>query len=146
MMNPNNLYEKDFYLWTEETAQFLKERIFDRVDIENLIEEVESMGRSEKNALKSNLRILLMHLLKWNHQSDKRSNSWKYTIVEHRLRILESLNTSPSLKKYLEEVLEECYLNACKLASTETGLPRNTFPQSCPLTTEQLLNEELFEI
>lgn len=79
------LYESDFNLWLEKMATCLKERQLDQLDYENLIEEIESMGRSEKDALESNLKVLLMHLLKWQYQPDKRSNSCQYSITEHIL-------------------------------------------------------------
>lgn len=77
-----NLYDQDFYLWIETTVKLLQENKFDQVDLLNLIEELECMGRSQKNALKSNLIIVLMHLLKYKYQPQKRSNSWLLTIFE----------------------------------------------------------------
>ncbi|WP_199248079.1 DUF29 domain-containing protein [[Phormidium] sp. ETS-05] len=127
-----NLYKSDFYLWVETTGQLLREGKFNMIDWENLIEEIDSMGRREKTALKSNLRVLLMHLLKYNYQPEKRSNSWKYTIFEHRKRITESLADSPSLKTYYQEVFAECYQDARQEASLETGLPLEVFPEESP--------------
>jgi len=92
-----SLYERDFYLWLQTTINLLKEGKFSEIDLENLLEELESMGRSDKNALKSNLRVLLMHLLKYKYQPEKRTNSWVYTIREHRKRIRDTFKTSPSL-------------------------------------------------
>jgi hypothetical protein len=138
----SNLYNEDFYLWIETTAKQLKNGNFAEIDLENLIEEIESMGRSEKRALKSNLLILLMHLLKYKYQPDKRSNSWLSTIFEHRRRLKEELTESPSLKKYFSEVFSECYQDARKLASLETGLSVDTFPVDCPFTTDEILNQD----
>lgn len=135
-----NLYDQDFNLWLEQTIRSLREGKLLEVDYDNLIEELESMGRSEKNALKSNLRILLMHLLKYKYQPEKRTNSWRYTITEHRQRIRDSLETSPSLKPFLDTVFEKCYQDASKLASDETGLSIETFPQACPFACEDVLN------
>lgn len=135
-----NLYDQDFNLWLEQTIQSLREGKLLEIDYDNLIEELESIGRSEKNALKSNLRILLMHLLKYKYQPEKRTNSWRYTITEHRQRIRDSLETSPSLKPFLDAVFEKCYLDASKLASDETGLSIEAFPQACPFTCEDVLN------
>jgi hypothetical protein len=137
-----SLYEKDYNLWLEDTARLLRERNLYELDFDSLIEEIESMGRSEKNALKSNLEKLLMHLLKWKYQPSKRSNSWQYSITEHCLRVLEAFENSPSLKRYFEEVLDKCYQNARLLASRETGLSKDTFPQSCPFTVADILNPE----
>lgn len=133
------LYEQDFNLWLIETVQSLKQGKLLEVDYLNLIEELESMGRSEKNALKSNLRILLMHLLKYKFQSEKRSNSWRYTITEHRQRILDTLETSPSLKNFLAQEFEQCYLNGRRLAADETGLNPNQFPDTSPFSIDEVL-------
>jgi predicted DNA-binding ribbon-helix-helix protein len=94
----NSLYKQDYYLWIEQTIELLQEQKFNEIDLSNLIEEIKDMGKSEKRAITSNLRILLMHLLKYQYQAEKRSNSWLFTIVEHRQRIQELLETSPSLK------------------------------------------------
>jgi hypothetical protein len=138
----NNLYERDYYRWLENTAQILKEGNLQNLDIPNLIEEIEDMGRSEKRAVKSNLIIVLMHLLKYQYQKEKRSNSWLFTIKEHRRRLREEFQTSPSLKKYSIEVLAECYQDARDLAATETGLSIDTFPVQSPFTPEQTLNPD----
>lgn len=135
-----NLYEQDFNLWLETTIDFLREGKLLEVDHEHLIEELESMGRSEKNALKSNFRILLMHLLKWKYQSQKRSNSWRYTITEHRQRIRDSLENSPSLKPFLREIFEKCYQDSRRLAADETGLSINQIPPQCPFELDDILN------
>jgi predicted DNA-binding ribbon-helix-helix protein len=142
-MNPQlspNTYEQDYYLWLEETARFLRSKQFQNLDVENLIEEILDLGKSQKQALKSNLRILLMHLLKWKYQSDKRSNSWSFTILEHRIRLDDAFADSPSLKGYFEEVFEECYQKARNLASKETGLPLKTFPENNPFPPSQILD------
>lgn len=141
-VNLKNLYDRDFYLWLETTANLLKNRQIDRIDYENLIEEIEAMGRSEKAAIESNLRILLMHLLKWKYQPQKRTNSWKFSIIEHSLRINKAFKDSPSLRRYFNEVFEETYQDARLLASGETGLQKETFPQICPFKREDILNPE----
>ncbi len=135
-------YEQDFCLWLEMTAKLLRDRQLDQLDYDNLIEEIEAMGRSERNALESNLEQLLMHLLKWRYQPSKRSNSWQYSITEHCLRVLKAFKNSPSLKRYFEEVLDECYQNARLLTSRETGLNKNTFPDILPFSVEDILNPE----
>ncbi|WP_232315069.1 DUF29 domain-containing protein [Picosynechococcus sp. PCC 7003] len=134
------LYDQDFNLWLVETIHFLKEGKLLEVDYENLIEELETMGRSEKNALKSNLKILLMHLLKYQFQREKRSNSWRYTITEHRQRISDSLDNSPSLKGFLEQEFERCYQNARRLAADETGISIDNFPKISPFTIPESLD------
>lgn len=83
-----------------------------------------------------------MHLLKYQYEPEKRSNSWLYTIFEHRKRLQDSLRDSPSLKRYLAEVFEECYQDARKAASWETGLSRDNFPLNSPLSVDEVLDEE----
>ena len=136
------LYEQDYYQWLTDTAKLLEEKEFTKLDLENLIEEIVSLGKSEKRAIKSNLIIVILHLLKWRYQPEKRSNSWKSTIREHRRRIQELLTDSPSLKNYLPKILTTCYLAAKKQASDETSLSVNAFPESCPFTLAECLNED----
>jgi hypothetical protein len=100
------------------------------------------MERSEKRAIKSNLKILLMHLLKYKYQSQKLSNSWKYTIREHRGRLQDNFQDSPSLKSYFTEIFDECYQEARKLATDETGLSLNVFPLESPFTQEETLDSD----
>ncbi|NJK50143.1 DUF29 domain-containing protein [Candidatus Gracilibacteria bacterium] len=136
----NKLYEQDYCLWLEETAHLLQSRQFQNVDVKNLVEEILDMGKSQKQAVKSNLRILLMHLLKWKYQSELRSNSWRSTIREHRNRLDDAFNDSPSLKRHFQEVFDESYQKARDLAADETGLPFDTFPQLCTFSPEQTLD------
>lgn len=133
------LYEQDFYLWIQTTVEQLKENKFNEIDIPNLIEEVESMGRSEKRELKSRLIVLLMHLLKWQYQPEKRSESWRSTITEQRICIEALLEDSPSLKPLLSELFDECYQKARLKASDETGIKINFFPQESPFSQEETL-------
>ena len=137
-----NLYDKDYYLWLEETVQLLQEGKFTDLDIFNLIEEIKDMGRSEKNALESNLIVLLMHLLKWKYQPEKQSGSWRGSIREHRRRILKAFKNSPSFKRYLEVVFDESYQEARKQAADETGRSLNTFPKNCPFKIEEIIDSE----
>ncbi|MEE3716015.1 DUF29 domain-containing protein [Tumidithrix elongata RA019] len=136
------LYEQDFSLWLEKAVQLLQEGNLAALDVENLIEEIESMGRSERQAVKSNLEIILMHLLKYKYQPEKRSNSWRYRLLEHRRRLDEAFKTSPSLKRYFLQEFDNCYLGARKLASAETGMAIAIFPLEHPFTVEQVLDED----
>lgn len=135
----SQLYDEDFYLWIETTVNLLKNRQLEQLDYDNLIEEIESMGKSDKRSVASNLEVILMHLLKWQYQPEKRSNSWKYTLIEHRSRIARILKDSPSLKRYLSDNITECYQNARKQAAFETGLSIDIFPIDCIFTQEQVL-------
>ncbi|MEA5508900.1 DUF29 domain-containing protein [Crocosphaera sp. UHCC 0190] len=146
LINPNTslkvLYETDFNLWLETIANLLKNGQLDQLDIDNLIEEIEGMSRSEKDALESNLRILLMHLLKWQYQQSKRSNSWLYTIREHRKRIQKAFKKSPSLKPYFNDIFAESYQDARELAADETGLDIKIFPHNCPFIKVDVINSD----
>lgn len=139
--NNSNLYNQDYCLWLENTVKLLLNEQFSEIDVSHLIEELEDMGRSEKRAVSSNLRILLMHLLKYKYQPQKRSNSWLFTIVEHRKRLKVLFKNSPSLNNYYHEVFSETYQDAKDLASAETGLSINNFSSSSPFTPEDVLNE-----
>ena len=135
-----DLYDQDYYLWIMRTIELLNQKKFSELDLTNLVEEIEDMGKSEKKSITSNLRILLMHLLKYKYQSDKRTNSWLFTIVEHRKRLQEAFKVSPSLRRYYEEVFLDCYQDARELASAETGLSMQIFSEVCPFTPEEALN------
>ena len=134
-----NLYEQDFYLWIETTSKQLKAGKFAEIDLANLIEEIESMGKSEKRELKSRLIVLLMHLLKWQYQPEKRSESWRSTIAEQRICIELLLEDSPSLQPLLIEIFTDCYEKARLKASEETGMKLNFFPKESPFTLEETL-------
>ncbi len=135
------LYETDFNCWLETTVTLLKNEQLYQLDIANLIEEIEGMSRSEKDTLESNLRVLLMHLLKWKYQQSKRSNSCLYTTREHRKRIQKAFKKSPSLKPYFNNIFPESYQDARELAADETGLNINLFPETCPFQQEDVINE-----
>jgi hypothetical protein len=141
-INTTNLYEQDYYLWLKNTAQLLRDDKLSELDKFNLIEELEDMGRSEKRAVKSNLTILLMHLLKYKYQQKKRSKSWLRTIVEHRRRLLILLEDSPSLKNYLQEVFDNSYQAARQDAATETRLALTIFPTQSPFNPQDTLNPD----
>ncbi|PZU98419.1 MAG: DUF29 domain-containing protein [Pseudanabaena sp.] len=137
-----NLYENDFNLWVEATAQLLREGRLTELDVVNLLEEVESMGNSNKLALSSDLVVVLLHLLKWQYQPNKRTRSWEKSIAEHRRRIRKIFQNSPSLRNYFQQTFNECYVDARKQAKIETRLPLDYFPEICPFTPQQVLDEE----
>ncbi|MBW4421747.1 MAG: DUF29 domain-containing protein [Myxacorys californica WJT36-NPBG1] len=135
-----NLYETDYLKWIETTAKNLKDRDYTSIDWDNLIEEVEDTGRSERRGFESNLTILLIHLLKWHYQSEKRSTSWQSSIAEHRRRIRKVLKDSPSLQSFLEEIIPESYTDAIEQAAIQTSLSPETFPLTCPYSTIEILD------
>ena len=135
-------YEEDFYAWTVEQARLLRSGGLSSIDIENIAEEIESLGRSDRRELESRLTVLLMHLLKWRIQSKLRSQSWSGTILEQRRRIAKLLQESPSLRPSVDEVLAEAYSDAREAASNETGLPETEFPAECPFKPDEVLSRD----
>jgi hypothetical protein len=140
-MNGIPAYELDFYAWTQQQASFLQEEKWSCLDIPNLVEEIESLGRQERQELENRLGVLLGHLLKWEFQPDNRSRSWFATIREQRRRIMRLLEKSPSLQPYLPEALENGYQDALDLAVRETCLSYTTFPPECSYLKEQILDD-----
>ncbi|MCC5642307.1 DUF29 domain-containing protein [Nostoc sp. CHAB 5824] len=136
------LYEADYLQWIEITLEKLQSQDYANVDWENLIEEIADMERSERRSLKSNLIVILVHLLKWQFQPEKRSGSWEGSIIEHRRRVKEALDDSPSLKSYLESVFVECYVQAVKQAKAETGLSVESFFLVCPYQLPEVTDDE----
>ena len=141
-MYTSHLYETDFYAWTQEQVTQLKAQQWERLDTVNLIEEIEALGRKERQELRNRLGILLGHILKWQFQPDKRSNSWLGTIREQRVQIKLLLADSPSLRPYLDRVFLDAYELGLALAIRETDLGEQIFPAVCPYTLEQTLNSE----
>ncbi|MBV8883159.1 MAG: DUF29 domain-containing protein, partial [Chroococcidiopsidaceae cyanobacterium CP_BM_RX_35] len=134
-MSALNLYETDFYAWTQEQAMLLRNQQWSQVDLPNLIEEIESLGKQQRQELRSRLSILIGHLLKWEHQPQRsagggssgapvqaqhRSRSWLATLRIQRRDTLRLLKDNPSLKPYLDDALKEAYENARDLAMAET--------------------------
>jgi hypothetical protein len=133
-------YEDDFYAWTVEQAHLLRSGEVSGIDAANIAEEIESMGRSDRRELRSRLVVLMMHLLKWQHQPAARSRSWSATIDEQRLQIEEVLAESPSLRPIAAAMLSPAYAIARARAVAETGLAETAFPEACPFTAEEMLS------
>jgi hypothetical protein len=137
-------YEQDFYGWTQEQAGLLRAGRLTDLDIENLIEEVETMGRSEKRELESRLTVLLLHLLKWKYQEVRRGRGWELSIDEQRLRFAETLDDNPGLKPKLDEILKKAYQYATIQAARETKISKNVFPSECPWPLDQITDNTFF--
>ncbi|KAA0574566.1 DUF29 domain-containing protein [Azospirillum sp. B21] len=135
-----NLYDTDFYAWANEQAALLRAGKLSAADIEHIAEEIESMGRSEKRELVNRLSVLLLHLLKWQFQPDRRGRSWTSTIRVQRVDLTSHLQDNPSLKAKLREAIQEAYVKAVITAAGETDLPESTFPEACPWTFEQMMD------
>ena len=134
----NKTYDRDFVAWSDEQALLLEQQRWSELDLAHLVEEVRDLGNRHRDALESQLTRLLMHLLKWNYQPEKRSGSWESTIKEARKQIDRLIRKHPVLKVHLEIALAQCYQDAREDASDETGLDIDTFPISCPYAIEQI--------
>lgn len=125
-------YEKDGYGWALAQAELLRTKKFDEIDWENIAEEIESVGKSEYRWVESSLRVLMVHLLKWDHQPGFRSRSWFGTIREQSRQFQRGLRENPSLKPRLEEIRSEAYRQALAETAAETGLAADSFPADPP--------------
>jgi len=134
-------YDTDFYGWTLQQAELIRAGELARLDLANILEEIESMGRSEQRGLASRLEILLAHLLKWQYQPDYRGTSWELTVEEQRDKIARLLKKNPSLKSRLSETLVEAYRDATRLAMRETGIDRAIFPTQCPWAFAEIMDD-----
>lgn len=135
-----SLYERDFYAWTIDQAESLRQQKWDGLDLPNLIEEVESLGRQERRELRNRLGILIGHLLKWQYQLDRRSKSWRATIRVQRQAVQQLLDENPSLKPYLPEAIEAAYESGLALVVQETPLDYGDLPDRSPFLPEQILD------
>ena len=135
-----NLHDQDFYAWTQQQAGLIRAGKVAELDLEYLLEEVESMGASERSQLQSRLKVLLGHLLKWQYHPAYRSRSWTATIKEQRLSVMELIDDNPSLRPLLDERIRKAYQQGVLLAVKETDIDERKFPQSCPYTKEQILD------
>ncbi|ECC6922081.1 DUF29 domain-containing protein [Salmonella enterica subsp. enterica serovar Poona] len=133
-------YDTDFYGWTQEQADLIRAGRTEDLDLKNLLEEIESMGRSERRELESRLQVLFMHLLKWQYQSERQGRSWQLTIEEQRFRALKVLSENPSLKSKLSDIIADAYRIAVINAERETNIRRSVFPETCPWTFEQAVD------
>jgi hypothetical protein len=137
-----SLYDQDFLAWTEQQAALLRAGRLDQLDLDNLAEELDAMGRSEWGELENRLELLLMHMLKWDCQPARRSRSWKATMREPRNAIRRLMRRSPSLKRNLEATIADVYQDAVGRAIDETGLSAATFPDRLPYSVAEVLEPE----
>lgn len=135
------LYRNDFYAWTKKQAALLQAEEFENLDLPNLIEELEALGTSQRNEVISRLKVLLMHLLKWQFQADHRSRSWRNTITVQRWDLEAVLEDNPSLRRELPACIAKAYPRARREAIQETGLLRSPWSDHCPWTIELILDE-----
>jgi hypothetical protein len=140
----SSLYETDFHAWLQIQISLLSNKKWSQVDVNNLIEELEDLGKQQRQELRNRLSILIGHLLKWEYQSNCRSRSWLATIRIQRRDTIRLLKDNPSLKTYLTESILESYDNGRDLAIGETNLPPKTFPNICPYNLSQILDDQFF--
>jgi len=135
-------YEKDFLKWTQQQAECLQKGNWEELDVRNLIEELEALGRSEQRELSSYFQLLVMHLLKCQYQPEKRTPSWNTTLSNCRDKIQDCLEDTPSLQRFLQDAewIDKYYRRARRDAAKETQKTLEIFPSQCPYTIEQILN------
>lgn len=151
-MSAISLYDKDFYAWIDHHVTLLKQGKLSEINVDILVDELESMAKRDKRELISHLILLIAHLLKWQFQLKQlegiyrnfNRSSWKNTIIEQRMQIIDQLETSPSLNAYLDEAVLKAYKKAIDLTHKETGLAKTVFPQACPYSLDELLDDEFY--
>jgi len=134
------LYDTDFAAWALEQAA--RVRAGKPLDIENVAEELESLGKQERRRLEAHLTVLLTHMLKWDHQALRRSRSWIASIKIQRRQARRVLEENPSLQPQLPEAVADAYAIALIAAADETGMPEANFPAVCPYACEEIFNGE----
>jgi hypothetical protein len=135
----NKLYDQDFFAWTQEQAEALKRRSANALDWENLLGEVEDLGRGERRELRSRLIVLITHVLKWELQPEQRSRSLMATIRIQQRELQTLLGESPSLKATLDQIWTKAYEDAQELAAIETALPIDDFRRAPQLSFDAVI-------
>jgi hypothetical protein len=139
-----NTHDTDFYTWTQEQAALLRAGRLSDLDIAGLLEEVEDMGRSERRALESRLAVLLMHLLKWKYQPNRRGRSWELTIKAQRYEVKKEIRDNPGLKPSIPIMMTDAYELARLKTEKETRLLESTFPTECPWDFNQVIDADFW--
>lgn len=138
------LYERDFYTWALRQAELVRARRLEELDLENVAEELESLGKEQAHKLESSFRVLLLHLLKWRYQPRRRSRSWRTSVVRERINIerllAENTLSSHACPRYTRPLTAAL----AREAAAETGSPIARFPEQSPFTLEKALDEEFW--
>ncbi len=142
-MQTTTLYNQDFHAWAQQQVELLRSGQLAELDIENLVEEIESLGRQERQELRNRLGVLLGHLLKWHYQPEARTKIWAATIQEQRRRIQRHLKENSSLKPYLAEAIAIGYEDGLDLVNRETPLDPNQLPQVCPFSQADIFEQPI---
>ena len=135
--------EADLYSWALRQAELLRAGRLSEIDPAGIAEEIDDVGDEQYDKLESALRLLMLHLLKWDHQPDRRSRSWTLTVLEQRKRIQRQLRKNPGLKSRLDEALTDAYDDARIEASSETGLPLRAFPATRPFECPEIMERAI---
>jgi hypothetical protein len=136
-------YGDDLYGWVGEQISLLKAGRLSEIDIDNIAEELSDVGNEQYDKLESAIRVVLLHLLKWDHQPSHRSKSWVLSVREHRRRIERVLRKNPSLNPSIDEAMGEAYEDALDDAMRETDLPSTAFPITCAYDWETILKRTI---
>jgi hypothetical protein len=134
-------YNDDFYQWTQQQADLLRQGQLSLLDVENIAEEIEGMGKSDRRAMENYLANIILHLLKWQYQPERRGSSWKLSIRNGRHHAAKRLKESPSLKNQVTGLIADEYPLVREYAAAQTGLPLETFPEQCPFMVEQIMGD-----
>ena len=135
-------YEQDFYTWSLEQARLVRDGRWHAVDRENVAEEIESLGGEQFAKLESGLRALLMHMLKWDHQPERRSRSWVLSIKAQRIAVRRVMDTNPGLGPHVPEAIRFAFEAARVEAAREIDLDEHVFPERCPYSWEDIVGRE----
>ena len=142
-MSETVAYETDFHAWAIYNARLLREGKLNQLDAAHIAEELEGMSASERRELLNRLQVLLVHLLKYQYQPERRGKSWLLTIGHQRTAIERLLEQSPSLTALVDAgTLIRVYGKAVRDAVIETDLERHLLPVECPYRLEQILDED----
>jgi hypothetical protein len=137
-----DLYEADETAWLEAMAELIQQGRWSELDYAHLQEYLSDMALRDRREVKSRLRTLIAHVLKWVHQPEHRSRSWRGTIIEQREKLAD-LAGQGVLRTHAEAILAQVYTKAVERAIAETGLTAESFPAACPYTLDQLLSVDL---
>ena len=141
LLNAPSLYDSDVHAWAREQTRAIAERRLADIDWANVAEEIECVGNSQRHEIRNRLRILLLHLAKWEYQPEKRKNGWIGSIGEARSRIAGVIDDSPSLRRLPADRLEWSWTRARMQAAEDMRLSLDSLPEECPYSAEQVLDD-----
>lgn len=142
MSKIQELYDRDFNLWVEETLKAIKNRDFENMDWDNLLDEIDDMGKSEKRSLESYLQRLIEHILKlryWESEKERNSKHWQSEIINFRNLIKRLLKRNPSFNRYMDNVYQELFQDAIARLKIEFEIPSDSFVE-----LEAILKDDYF--